>query len=287
MTTEATPKQVINDDVDLLVLLEKTGTFFQRYRWLFVVALVLGIGSGIFVYNWLPRVYKSKLVLHSFLLTNPEQMQLVSNWSALMANREYTSLAASLNTDESTLRTVKRIKAEEIQKVFTTENPNGFYIEVTVSNNSILPELEKAFLHGLRSSEYVKAKLEMRRANLRELADKTALEIMKLDSTRNIVDKIIRGESRHAASLILDGGTINRQIIELNERLLNYRTELRFTDAVQVLQSFSAFNQPSGPKLIPWVVIGLVFFLSLAWVIAMADSTRARIKLRRLSIINN
>jgi hypothetical protein len=82
--------------------------------------------------------------------------------------------------------------------------------------------------------------------------------------------------------MILDGSSINRQIIELNERLLGYKTEHQFADAVQVLQSFNRFNKPTGPKLIPWLVIGLVFFLGLAWAIAIFDSIRTRLKIRAL-----
>jgi hypothetical protein len=83
--------------------------------------------------------------------------------------------------------------------------------------------------------------------------------------------------------MILDGSTINRQIIELNEKRLNYKNELQFADAVQVLQSFNRFNKPTGPRLIPWLIIGLVAFLAIAAIIAFVDTIRIRMKIRAAS----
>ena len=280
MLAESRIQQSPNDDIDLIVLVEKSVSFFRKYFWIFISATILGIAAGIFMFKWLPNVYKSKLVLHSFILTNPEQMQIVSNWNALLGNGEYAALARVFNVSEETLKPLKRIKAEEIQKVFTSENPNGFYIEVTVSDNSVLDELQKGILHGLRNSEYINAKLRQRRADLGEMIRKTEEEIRRIDTTRSLLDGMLRGKSNSSSAMIVDAGSINRQWLEVNERLLGFKAELQFADAVQVLQSFSRFEKPSGPKLIPWIVIGLVLFLGLAFAYATISTIRHRIALR-------
>jgi hypothetical protein len=225
------------------------------------------------------------LVLHSFLLTNPEQIQLVNNWSALLSNGETQTLARIWNCRIDIIPHLKRIKAEEIQKVFTTDNPNGFFVEVTVTDNSVLPELEQGILFGLRNGDYIKARLEMKRANFLELMNKSSAEIQKLDSMKLILEQIIKGERPTKNAMILDGSTINRQIIELNEKRLNYKNELQFTDAVQVLQSFNRFDKPTGPKLVPWLIIGLVAFLAIAGTIAFIDTIRIRMKIRAASSV--
>jgi len=51
---------------------------------------------------------------------------------------------------------------------------------------------------------------------------------------------------------------------------------------VQVLQSFSKFKKPTGPKLIPWLVIGIVAFLALAFVYTLYDSIKEKIRIRSL-----
>ena len=280
MLADSRIQQSPNDDIDLIVLVEKSVSFFRKYFWIFISATILGIAAGIFMFKWLPNVYKSKLVLHSFILTNPEQMQIVSNWNALLGNGEYAALARVFNVSEETLKPLKRIKAEEIQKVFTSENPNGFYIEVTVSDNSVLDELQKGILHGLRNSEYINAKLRQRRADLGEMIRKTEEEIRRIDTTRSLLDGMLRGKSNSSSAMIVDAGSINRQWLEVNERLLGFKAELQFADAVQVLQSFSRFEKPSGPELIPWIVIGLVLFLGLAFAYATISTIRHRIALR-------
>src|SRR5690606_36171984 len=277
MLADSRIQQSPNDDIDLIVLVEKSVSFFRKYFWIFISATILGIAAGIFMFKWLPNVYKSKLVLHSFILTNPEPMQIVSNWNALLGNGEYAALARVFNVSEETLKPLKRIKAEEIQKVFTSENPNGFYIEVTVSDNSVLDELQKGILHGLRNSEYINAKLRQRRADLGEMIRKTEEEIRRIDTTRSLLDGMLRGKSNSSSAMIVDAGSINRQWLEVNERLLGFKAELQFADAVQVLQSFSRFEKPSGPKLIPWIVIGLVLFLGLAFAYATISTIRHRI----------
>ena len=165
----------------------------------FLTAVVLGLACGFLAYRSLANVYKSKLVLHSFLLTNPDQIQLVSNWAALLSNGEHIMLAETWNCPMEVVTKLKRIKAEEIQKVFTTDNPNGFFIEVTVTDNSILPELEQGILYGLRNGAYIKSKVASRKQILSELLLKTDLEIQKLDSIKLVLEQIIRGERRNAS----------------------------------------------------------------------------------------
>jgi hypothetical protein len=95
------------------------------------------------------------------------------------------------------------------------------------------------------------------------------------------MENIIGGSGHSSASLIVDGSSINRQLIEMNEKYLGYKESLQFTRAVEVLQSFSKFNRPDGPKLIPWLIIGLFFFLCLAWAYSVFSNISQKLKKRR------
>jgi len=232
------------------------------------------------MYFSLPRVYKSRLIVHSYLLTNQEEIGIADNWNELLKKNEYAALAAIYNCPENILHQLKQIKTEELQKVFTPTNPNGFFIEVIVTNNSILDELQNGIIYGFENSPYIKERFTVRRADLSELIDKTSAEIQKLDSTKKIVENIIGGNGKSSSSLIIDGSSINRQLIEMNEKLLGFRQELKFAKAIQVLQSFSKFRKPIGPKLVVWVVLGLVIFLSLAYIYALYSSVKEKLKTR-------
>lgn len=268
------------DDIDLLLLVERFILFFKKYKWVFVIAAFSGLVAGYLFYRSLPNIYKSRLIVHSFLLTNQEQIKIIENWNALLRKSEYSELAATFNCPQDILPKVKKISAEEIQKVFSAINPNGFVIDVNVTNNSILENLQRALVFGLENSVYVKERLRSKRINLKELIDKTSIETLKLDSTKKAIEDIIEGKGRSSSTLIIEGATINKQLIEMNEKLIGYKDELKFTSSVQVLQGFSKFSKPTGPHLIPWLVIGLLVFLPLGFLFALVSSINGKIRNR-------
>jgi hypothetical protein len=280
MSADSKTTNSASDDIDLLLLIERGLLFFRKYKWIFIIAILLGVGSGIFVYRSLGKIYSSRMVVHPFILTNQEQIQIVENWNDLLGKREYAALAAAFNCPENIFFCLKKLKAEEIQKGFIGANPTGFTIEVNITNNSILDDLQKGIVYGFENNEYIRQRLGFKRAKLRELINKTSVEIQKLDSTKKIVETIIEGKRESSSSIIIDGSSINRQLIEMNEKLLNYQEDLKFTNAVQVLQSFGKFRQPVNPKLIPWLIIGLLFFLSLAFLYSLYSSIRGKLKKR-------
>jgi hypothetical protein len=280
MNADSKNEAGLSEDIDLFLLIERSICFFRKYRLIFFIAIVLGISSGFFFFLSIAKTYKSRLIVHSFLLTNQEEIQIVSNWNELLKKGERKTLSIAFNCDDSILRKVKRIKAAEIQQVFSQQNPNGFTIDVIVTDNSVLEELQKGLVYGFENSEYIKERLAVKKAALRELIDKTSAEIQKLDSTKKIVENIIGGKGKSSSSLIIDGSSVNRQLIEMNEKLLSFREGLQFTNAVQVLQSFGKFNRPDNPKLIPWLVIGLLVFLSLAYLYALIRSINEGLKTR-------
>jgi hypothetical protein len=284
MSADTKNINTIQDDIDLLLLIERGLSFFRKYKWIFIVALVLGLLSGFVMYLILPNVFKSRLIVHSFILTNQEQIQLVDNWNELLQKEEYTTLTADFNCSEKILHSLKTMKAEEIQRLPTATNPSGFFIEVTVTNNAILDELQKGIIYGFENCEYIKEKLAVRKAVLEELIDKTGAEIQKLDSAKITVENILEGKAKSSSSLIVDGSSINRQLIEMNEKLLAFKGELKFNNAVQVLQSFNKFEKPAGPKLIPWFIIGLMVFLAIAFLYSVYRSIGEKLKKRTLSL---
>ena len=278
----AEPKDIAGqpEDIDLLLLVERSILFFRKYRWVFIIAILLGFGLGFFFYRIIPKTYKSRLIVHSFTLANEEEIMIVYNWNELLKKKEYASLTTLFNCRDELLGKLKQIKAREIQQVFTPSNPNGFTIDVVVTDNSILDSLQSGIVYAFEHNQYIRNRLEVRKDNLRELIDKTNSEIRKLDSTKKLFENIIGGKGKSSASLIVDGSSINRQWIDMNEKLLGFKAELQFTSAVQVLQSFSKFHRPAGPNLIPWLVIGLFLFLSLAYVFALISSIKERLRIR-------
>lgn len=270
------------EDIDLFVLVERSITFFKKYLRVFLIAALLGLAAGLYFYNKIPRTYKSRMVVHSFILTNQEQIQIVKNWNELLTKNEYATLAGILNVPSPDLKKVKKIKAEEIQQVFSQQNPNGFTIDALVTDNAVLPILQKGLVYGFENSPYIKERLQVKRETLKDLAAKTTEEIKKLDSVKNSLEDIIGGKGHSSSSLIIDGSTINRQWVEMNEKLLAFKEGLQFANAVQVLQGFEAFRKPAGPHLLSWLIIGLFTGLAGAYAYSLIHSINAGLKARAL-----
>src|SRR4051812_46505509 len=93
MTTSVKDSRSASDDIDLLSLLEKGLWFFRRYRRLFIPAIILGIVLAILAYFIIPKTYSSRLVAHSVVMTNQENIQIIDNWNRLLREKEYTTLA--------------------------------------------------------------------------------------------------------------------------------------------------------------------------------------------------
>ncbi len=283
MNADVKNETVPSEDIDLFLLIERSILFFRKYRWVFIVATLLGISMGFYFFSSIPKTYKSRMIVHSFLLTNQEEIQIVNNWNDLLNKKEYNALINALHCREEILPKVKRIKAKEIQQVFSQLNPNGFSIDVLVTDNAILDELQNGLVYGFENNAYIKKRLDVKKAAFKELIDKTSAEIQKLDSTKKIVENIISGKERSSPSLIIDGSSVNRQFIEMNEKLLAFRENLEFTNAIQVLQGFEKFRKPVGPNLIPWLVIGLMVFLSIGYLFALISSIKQGLKTRAIN----
>lgn len=280
MTEEIKTEPAVSDDIDLLLLIERVVLFFKRYKWVFIAAIIAGLASGIYFYRSLPKIYTSRLIAHSFFLTNQEHIQIIDTWNQLLGKHEYASLTTLFNCSENILHPLKSIKGDEIQKVFSPNNPNGFIIEVNVTDISILDSLEPAIVNGLENNGYVKQRIAYKRTNLIQQIERTTTEIKRLDSTRNIIEGSVRKNELHNDNAVSDLAGVYGQLTEMNEKLANYKEQLQFSSAIQVLQGFSKIKQPSGPRLFVWLFLGLVFFLSIAYVYALMNSVNEKLKNR-------
>jgi hypothetical protein len=265
MNPDKPQTQYISDDVDLVTLLQKTVLHFRRFRIAYIIAIITGVVLGSVLFFSFPKIYKSRMILHPMYLTNEEDMQILDNWDELLKRGEYASLAAAWNCDEKIPRNLASIDATDVLKVFSQTNPNGFYVDVRLRDNSMLPALQQAIVYGLNNSEFVKDKVAVRRDNLKFMIEKVTSEIAKVDSTKTNVDEILSNKEKNSSSLMIDVSGLNRQLIDLNEKLLGYKEELKFVNGVYVIQGFSRFDNPVSISLKVLIIIGLIVSLVITY----------------------
>ena len=273
-----------SDDIDLINIVERAFLFFRRYRIAFIIAVVTGIGLGCLRYYTSGKIYKSRLILHSSFLTNLEEIEIITYWNELLKRNEFTALAQSFNCNENVLQKVVSIEGSEILKNYSASNPNGFYIDARVRNNAVLPELQKALVYGLNNTEYVKQRLSLRKKDVETLIDKVTAEIQKLDSVKKNIESAITSGEKNSTSFMLDIPGVNKEFIDMNEKLLSYREELQFSSSgIQVLQSFVPLNTPVSISLRVMILLGILLCLFIAFIFTIAHSVSERLKKRASS----
>src|SRR5436309_485413 len=132
MNADKPQQSVGQDDVDLVSLLERMILYLRRFWVLYVAAAGTGILLGCLAYVSSPRLYRSRMILHSSYLTNSEQIEIVGYWNELLKRNERPTLAEILHCDENLLVHVTSMEGAEILKNYSATNPNGFYIDVKV-----------------------------------------------------------------------------------------------------------------------------------------------------------
>jgi LPS O-antigen subunit length determinant protein (WzzB/FepE family) len=133
---------------------------------------------------------------------------------------------------------------------------------------------------ALGNTEYIRERVASKKANLTELLVKVKTELTKLDSTKTTVQNIITSREKNSSSIMLDVSGIDRQWIELNEKLLFYQDELKFSNAVQVLQGFSPLDTPVSPGWKLLIVLGVITGFVITYLYTLTRYVRDRLKTR-------
>ncbi|MER3498950.1 MAG: hypothetical protein C4308_10120 [Chitinophagaceae bacterium] len=79
---------------------------------------------------------------------------------------------------------------------------------------------------------------------MKELINKLEIEVKKIDSTKQNLENIIKGKEKPSSSLIVDGSSISRQLVELNDKLYQLKEELNFTTGCKSYKVFQHFINP-------------------------------------------
>ena len=80
---------------------------------------------------------------------------------------------------------------------------------------------------------------------------------------------------------MVDVSNINTELINLNEKLLIYKEELKFANAVQVLQKFNKFSKPESRKGPFLSTIGAIAGFLLGYIVSLFIYVRRKLIERR------
>lgn len=268
------PVQNNNDEIDLIQVLERISRFLSNNKKLLIIAAIAGIFCGYAIYFLRPKLFSSTLILHSQVLANSEEIEIIETWNEMLKNGEYDILSKKFNCSEAVLRNLRSLKAADIQ---ISQPSSGFTIDALVKDTAILERLQNALIYGLENNEYVKEKVDLKRNNTVKIIENINHEIAKLDSTKKKIETSNIGKGPGSSSFIVDISDVNVQMINLNEKLYQYQDVLKFVDAIQVLQSFEKYAKPFSPRLLTHIMSGFLGGLFIGFAMAIVKTVRSKI----------
>lgn len=255
------------DELNVAALFQNARLFFRHYGKLLLAVALGGMIIGALRFWTTPNLYASSMLLKPIMLTDPEQIALIDNWSNLLKKKEWPVLAQQFHVDATLFKKVQSIKTEELQKSNAPNNFTAFTLTVIVTDTAVLQRLQKGIEYALDNSEYIKDKLAARKNLLRSMIQTVQQEITHLYNLQATIESSLQ-QNNNAGRFMVSISDISSQIASLQEKKLNFEENLSFTSAVQVLQSFYNPSKPTYPQLLKQLMMGFAGGLFLGSVIA-------------------
>jgi hypothetical protein len=265
-------KQVHHEEIDLVALLAKSIRAFRRNLVLILICFGATIGLAVWIWSTSPKVYESRMIIYSSILTESYCVELGENINALVNDRNYPELAARLGITEQQASAMKGA-------LETVPEESRFAIVVTVRtiDNAILPDLQKGLMQYISQNDFVKLREDEKKRGYQELIERISDEIDKLEAVKQ---RFVQGSANSGGMVLMDPSDAYMGTVALVQQKVEAEEMLKLASAVQLVEGFVPLKKPVGPRLLVLLagalVAGLVLSTALigfryAWVIAQHD----------------
>ncbi|CAN5281890.1 hypothetical protein BH09BAC3_BH09BAC3_22130 [soil metagenome] len=278
-------RETSSDEIDLQELLLKFVLLVKRNFILIVAFFFLGSLLG-FMHSFLStKVYASKMMLSSNLLTESYVDRLGENFNAIIEDNNYGMLSERLGLSIAEASGIKSLDIQGILKEKPIENytladkgtRRTYFLAISASvvNTDILHKLQNGIINYLESNEFVRTNEEQNKIFLNGMIKKLDEEIVALDDFKK---KIYEGTAENKGAVILDLGQINAVLVNLYEKKSRFQSELVLSKSIQIVEGFTAFRKPVRPRFgLSLAAGGSIGLLFVALMIAF-KSIRALLK---------
>lgn len=271
------------DEVDLMELFVNLIIAIRRHLWLIILFFFLGTALGFAYYFSVKKVYQSKMVVSSSILTSSYSKELFENINRHRRERNTHAVKILLNVSESTAKNLAYLEIEKLSQTDDLKEADRFIITADVLDKAVFPEVEKGLVYYLENNEFAKIRVEQNKKYIEEMLAKVITEIMDMERFK---EKIISGTffENVRGNIMFDPTTVNSKILELTKEKINLENSLELVNSVQVIEGFTQFERPSSPRLsislVSGSLIGLFFvgiliaFKSVRKLLRMADTAK-------------
>jgi|GEM_PF-5388535 len=286
-----------SEDFDLYDLLITIKNKIYKWRVLLIIALILGVTSGPIIYHFSSKTYLSRLLVTSNLLKGSAFIVVVDDLQRLIREENIDALKKLLNVSDTTARKIQELRVSSSQKfverklnvdipeeVQYNDQVTNFIIEAYVSDNNILPELERGLLYYFKNNYYMKESGSRFKTELQEEIQKIDNELIDLDSVKkNLGIRNLPSNSKTSNIYISDPGKISDEVIKLYQLKMEDMDKIRKAD-VRIMENFIPNKKPFAPKLFFTVISWFFTFMILAVIIIALAELNEKLKERERNL---
>lgn len=255
-----------HDEIDLVELLARFVRVLRRNAVLLLTCVVITLGIAVWVGLTAPKVYESRMMLYTSILTESYCEQLAMNLRALIRDENYELLAKRLKISADQASKLREVEIEGALEVAPSEMDRNFIVVVIRTlDNSILPDLQEGIMKYISQKDFVKVRTEEKKRFYEGLIARVGEEIGKLEDVKQ---RISAGDYRQVSGMVMvNPADVYKQTVELYREKFTLEEELRLVNSVQLVEGFSPLNRHVSPKLSLLLPAGLVSGFLLAFLI--------------------
>lgn len=272
-------KQANSDEIDLLELLVKTVLLIKRNLIQIIIFFVVGTGLGYAYASLVPKVYESKMLVSSDILTESYSEKLFESLQGLIKEKNYNELSSrtGLTPDESESLSAIKIESALKDKPQKEDEKKFFLITVELIDQSILPKLQNGLIQFLQQIDFVKVRVEQRKKYYSDLIKQIDTEIQSLEEFKR---KIYNGNffQNSKGNVMFDPTTVNSKIVDLSKERGGFVMALETVNSVQVVEGFTQFDKPIWPKKSVSLAAGATLGLFLVGIMIAFKSIRKLVR---------
>lgn len=272
-----------NDEVDLMQVFLKILNAIRANFWLIVLSFIVGTVLGLAYYYSSNKVYESKMVISSAILTSSYTEAMVDKVNRHRRESNSKAIQELLNCSDTTAKSLLHLEIDKLSQVDDLKETDKFMVTARILDQTVLPDLQKGLVFYLENNEYVKVRVEQNKKYLKQVISKLDGEIRDMEElkqklTNGTFFETVRG------NVMFDPTTVNSKILDLTKERINLQNSLELSNSVEVIEGFTPFQRPSSPRLLISLMsgslVGLFFvglfiaFKSIRKVLRMADAAK-------------
>lgn len=254
-----------NNEIDLEKLFYRILFTIKRFAVLIILCLVFGGTLGYFYNAYSKKIYGSKMLVSSPILTNSYAKELIDNVNLFLQEGNLETIQTKLGISPDVARKIVRLSTEsgledyhaleEKERVFVT-------IRAQMTDPSGFKELEKGIVYYFENNEFSRKLFAERKKGYEDLVKTLDKQLTDMELLKS---QLMSGEfGRKNGSVSIGLGELIAGIGEVAEMKRNASQQLVLIDGIQLVDGFTAFSEPQWPRKSTSILLGVAAGLFLA-----------------------